>query len=194
MKTKTLLLTVAVILGSHTFNNAGAQEAKSQTPEPKTKLEAFQAKSGAVIVQGFSKVGSVQGRLSTSVAVECKEYTDASSNQKQYGITVTVKNNGRFEKESTSYVDYDEIDSLLKGIAYIGKIDKTATALAQFQADYKTKGDLTVSTYSDDNGRIEAAVQSGQFGATLAYFSLSDLDDFAKLLGKAKTILDGIKK
>ena len=132
--------------------------------------------------------------MGTSVEVESKEFTDASTGKKEYGITVTVKSNSRFEKESTSYIDYDEIDSLLKGIAYIAKIDKTTTKLAAFQADYKTKGDLIVSTFSTSQGKVEAGVQSGRFGGTLAYLSLSDLDEFGKLITKAKEMLDEIRK
>jgi hypothetical protein len=194
MRIKTTRLAIALFLASQVFNYAHAQEAKSQPTETKTKLEAFQAKSGALIIRGFSKVGSVQGRFSTSVEVECKEFTDASSGMKEYGITVTVKSNSRFEKESTSFIDYDEIDSLLKGIEYIAKIDKTTTKLAAFQADYKTKGDLIISTFSNSQGGIEAGVQSGRFGGTLAFLPLSDLEQFGKLITKSKEMLDEIKK
>src|SRR5207249_4155085 len=146
---------------------------------------AFRAKSGAVIIKGFSEVGSVQGKASTSVAVECVELTDASSGKKEYGITVTVAGLGSHlvEKKSTSYIDYDEIDSLLKGIAYIAKIDKTTTKLADFQADYMTKGDLIVSSCSSSEGdEVEAGVKSGRFGGTTALFSLPNLEEFRKLI------------
>jgi hypothetical protein len=171
-----------------------AQDTKSAASEPKTKVEAFQAKSGAVIIRGFTQVGSVACRSDTSIEVQCKELTDATSGKKEFGVSVTVKNESRFAKESTSHIDYDEIDSLLKGIEYIAKIDKSATKLASFQADYKTKGDLTVSTYSNSNGEVQAAVQSGRFGGTMAFLSLSDLNDFRKLIAKSKQTLDDVKK
>jgi hypothetical protein len=158
----------------------------------KTKLEAFQAKYGVVIVRGFSAVGSQDGMLGTSVEVECKEFTDASSGKKEYGITVAVKGSGRLDRKSTSYIDYDEIDSLLKGIEYISKIDKTATKLSSFQADYKTKGDLGVSTYNNED-KIQAAVQSGRIGSTTAFMTLDHLIAFRNLIARAKEILDGIK-
>lgn len=194
MRTTTQSLVAALLVTILVSSNASAQDPKAQALEPKTKLEAFQAKSGAVIIRGFSEVGSVQGQLSTSVQVECKEFTDASSGKKEYGITVTVKSSSRFEKESTSFIDYDEIDSLVKGIDYIEKIDKSATKLAAFQADYKTKGDLIVSTFSNSQGGVEAAVQSGRFGGTSAYLTLPDLEQFKKLIVKAKMMLDEIKK
>jgi hypothetical protein len=39
-----------------------------------------------------------------------------------------------------------------------------------------------------------AARQSGQFGGTSAYLALSDLDEFGKLITKAKGMLDEIRK
>jgi hypothetical protein len=185
---------ILVFLWSVFCFQLSAQDTKSESAEPKTKVEAFQAKSGAVIIRGFTKVGTVACRSDTSVEIECKELTDATSGKKEFGISVTVKNSARFSKESTSHIDYDEIDSLLKGIEYIAKIDKTATRLALFQADYKTKGDLTVSTYSSSQGEVQAAVQSGRFGGTMAFLSLSDLEDFRKLIANSKRALDEIRK
>jgi hypothetical protein len=189
MKKLSLLALIGIIA-----SQAMAQNLKDSAPQaPKTKLEAFEAKTGAVIVQGFSKIGEVTGRYSTSASIECKEFTEASSGKKEYGIIITVKKAGDYEHENTSYIDYDEIDSLIKGIDYITKVDKSATKLDYVQADYKTKGDLMVSTYSDDNGKIQASVQSGIYGAVSAYLSLDDLADFKNLIQKAKDKLDSIK-
>ncbi|WP_395717015.1 hypothetical protein [Prosthecobacter sp.] len=194
MTTKTTLSAVALFLAFPLLRYTHAQEAKAPPAEPKTKLEMFQARSGAVIIRGFSEVGSIQGQLSTSIAVECKEFTDASSGKKEYGITVTVKSTSRFEKSDTSFIDDDEIVSLLKGIEYIAKIDKTITKLADFQADYKTKGDMTVSSYSSSQGIVEAAVQCGRFNGTMAHLSMADLEQFTKLIAKSKEMLDELKK
>ena len=169
------------------------QKTDSASKEPKTKLEAFEARTGAVIIRGFATIGSVAGRFSTSATVECKEFTDASSGKKEYGITITVKKSSDYGHEHVSYIDYDEIDSLIKGIDYITKIDKTVTKLDLFQADYRTKGQLTVSTFSDDAGKVQAAVESGLYGSVSAYFSLDQLAEFKNLIQKAKDKLDSIQ-
>jgi len=197
MRRKTQSLVVTLLLALRVFNDANAQDPKTQPAEPKTKLEAFQAKSGAVIIRGFSKVGTLYDRpngWNTAVEVTCREFTDASSRKKEYGITVTVKSGSRIEQQSTSYIDYDEIDSLVKGIDYIAKVDKTTTKLADFQADYKTKGDLIVFTFSDSQGKVLAGIQAGLLGGTSAYLTLADLEQFKKLILKSNEMLDGIKK
>ena len=92
----------------------------------------------------------------------------------------------------TSYIDYDEIESLLKGIEYISKIDSKITKLTQFQADYKTKGELEVSTYSND-GKVSAAVGSGTIYPARAYFDFEDIQKIKSALDNAKKTLDSIK-
>jgi len=109
-------------------------------------------------------------------------------------VTVKGLSSRLVENVSKSYIDYDEIDSLLKGIEYIAKIDKTTTRLIDFQADYRTKADLVVSTYSSGkSGEIGAGVKNGLFGGT-ALLSLPELEQFRKLIAKSKEMLDAIRK
>lgn len=129
MKRATLILAVLVLAISA---NEPCALAQSPQQEPsKTKLEAFMAADGAVIVQGYSKIGDFKGQFGSSIVVEAKEFTNASSGRKEYGLAIEVKEAGRLEREHTSYVDYDEIDSLLKGIDYISKVDRSATKLSE---------------------------------------------------------------
>jgi hypothetical protein len=51
-----------------------------------------------------------------------------------------------------AYVDYDEIDSLLKGIDSMSMADRNSIPLTNFEAVYETKGALSVFTYSTGNG------------------------------------------
>jgi hypothetical protein len=171
-----------------------AQEKQTTQLEPKTKLEAFDATTGVVIIRGFSAIGGIQGQLNTSAEVECKEFTNATSGKKEYGIVIKVKDTSRIERNSSSFIDYDEIDSLIKGIDYITKIDKSVTKLSSFQADYKTKGALVVSTYNDSSGKIQAAVESGRFGSVRAYITLVSLAQFRGLIQQAKSKLDLIRQ
>jgi hypothetical protein len=173
---------------------AGAQEQKP-TPlkEPKTKLEAFEATTGAVIIRGFETIGTLRGQLGTSATVESREFTDASSGKKEFGISITVTTSVSYERKDTSYIDYDEIDSLLKGIDYIGRIDKSVTSFEKFEADYRTKGDLVVSTFTETN-KVQAAVQSGRIGSVSAFYTREQLFAFRDLIQRAKAKLDAAKQ
>jgi hypothetical protein len=191
MKQKTLIA-IASGLGLCAFHVL-AQDTKSALKEPKTKLEAFEAKTGTVIIKGIEDIGSVAGM--GRVTVGCREFTDANTGRKEYGITIEVKQAGSLGLEDTSLIDYDEIDSLLKGIDYIAKVDRSVTPLANFEAVYKTKGDLRVVVFSSSSsGKVEAAVSSGYIRSAIAFLSLDQLAKFRALIQDAKIRLDAIKK
>lgn len=166
-----------------------AQQSKTEAPTPKTKLEAFEAQVGSVIIRGFSTIGSVSGEYGTSVTVESREYTNATSGKKEYGVVIEVREGGRLERESSSHIDYDEIDSLVRGIDYVAKITPDVTRMENFQADYRTKGDLRISTYSTD-GAVQAGVASGTIGGASAFLSLANLVQLRELLVQAKSKIE----
>ena len=193
MKQKALITAVSVFALFTAF--VSAQDASSAQKEPKTKLEAFEAKTGTVLIKGIQEMGSVAGI--GSVSVDCREFTDANTGRKEYGITIEVKEateNARFERKETTLIDYDEIDSLLKGLDYIAKVDNSATALTSFEAIYKTKGDLRVATFSGGREKVQAAIQSGRIRTATAFLSLDQLAKFRVLIASAKTKLDSIRK
>jgi hypothetical protein len=179
--------------GGGTRNQPSAAS-KESAPQAKTKLEAFQAKTGVVVIRGFSTVGSLPGENGGGASVETREFTDAADGTKQYGIAIEVYKAGAMVgDERTSYLDYNEIDSLVKGIDYIAKIDRSVTKLESFQADYRTKDDLEISTFSDSEGKTSAAISSGTVGKVSVFVPLTGLDKFKNLIVQAKSKLDSIR-
>lgn len=161
--------------------------------EPRTRLEALELKTGAVIVKGTTQLGAVPARVG-SVAVRCKEYTDASTGQRDYGVAVEVKVSEQLE--DTALIDYDELDGLLKGLEHISKLDFTASSLTSFEASYATKGGLRVAVHgSRRTGFIEASVQSqsNRFHRAGVSISMTELAQLRILMEQAKVKLDAIR-
>jgi hypothetical protein len=183
------ILSVAFIIGTAACI---AQEKKGDTAEPRTKLQAFEALTGAVIIKGSTDIGAVAGM--GQVSVDAREFTNASTGRSQHGITIEVKEAGRLQREDTSFIDYEEIDSLLAGIDYVKKIKGDVTKLRQFEAVYRTKGDFAITVFSSASGKIEGAVSSGRVGRATAFLPLEKLDALRGLIVEAKKTLDGIKK
>src|SRR5690606_1670563 len=102
------------------------------------------------------------------------------------GISITVKESGRLERENISFIDRDEIDSLLAGLDYISKVTKSATSLELFEADYRTKGDFTITVFNSKSGGLSAAVTSGRIGKTRAFLDIEDIQELRSLILKAK--------
>lgn len=166
-----------------------AQQAERET---KTKLEAFQVQTGTVVIKGYSEIGRVVAL--GSVEVNAMEFTDATTGMKQSGVLVEIKESGRLENTDRSFIDYDEIDSLLKGLDYISKATSNITKLSMFEAKYKTKGYFSATTFSNSrSGKIEAAVTSGYIRPASAYLSLQQVAELRALIVQAKQKLDSVK-
>jgi hypothetical protein len=192
---KSLMSLIFVSLSLVFFSgSATGQEAAEMELEPKTKLEAFQARTGIVIIKGFSRTGVAAGLEGTSIEVETREFRDAGSNSKEYGITIEVREAGNPGRRILSYIDYDEIDPLLKALEYLSKIDNSVTQLNRFEADYRTRGDLLFSAYSSRGGVITLAISSGLFRKATALFKLEDFKVIRGLIIEAKNQIDAIQQ
>jgi hypothetical protein len=169
-----------------------AQEAAPTPPEPKTRLEAFQAKTGSVIIKGYTFIGSVHVQ-SGSIRVVANEFRDAASGSRAYGITINVKEAARPDRDNISFIDYDEIDSLVKGIDYVGRMNRTVISLTDFEATFRTRGDLEITTFSRGE-QVNGSVISGDVIQSTVFVSIDDLQKLRQLVIEAKTKLDAIQQ
>lgn len=184
-------LLLATLIAIPLFASAQEQSDATKAP-PATKLEAFSARTGIVLIKGYSALGTVNGM--GRVSIDVREFRDASNPKTaQYGVAFEVKESGRLERENTSYIDEDEIDSLIRGLDYISKIERNVTTFGNFEAHYRTKGDLALIVFSGRSGEISFAVSSGRIGRTSAYLKLADAEQIRSLLSEAKKAIASAK-
>lgn len=168
------------------------EQGESSKAPPATKLEAFSVRTGIVLVKGYTTLGTVNGI--GRVSIDVREFRDASTPKSaQYGVAFVVKESGRLERENTSFIDEDEIESLIRGLDYISRIDRSVTTFGNFEAHYRTKGDLSLIVFSERSGEISLAVSSGRIGKTSAYLKLADSEQIRSLLGEAKKAIASAK-
>lgn len=158
------------------------------TTSRETKLQQFAEKSGTVLVRGFSDVGSVFSGDGGYIHVVAGEYTVVNTGEKQRGIVVRVQSTDP-ERADESIVDYDEIDSLTKGIDYIEKVQKSVTRLDAFEAMYVTKSGLVVAKGGNEQ-RVGARISTGGALPAQVVLEVSKLSELKELLAKAKARLD----
>src|SRR5260370_8287983 len=117
-----------LVIGTLLFafvSEAPGQQTKEPLP-PATKLEEFSAKTGIVVIRGFSTIGEVRGM--GSVTVTAREFRDASNPKlRQTGFTGEVKESCRLERENIPFVNYDEIVFLPPPTTQLSKIDQHVT-------------------------------------------------------------------
>ncbi|HEY1717865.1 MAG TPA: hypothetical protein VGH42_06170 [Verrucomicrobiae bacterium] len=167
---------------------AFAASAQDATNAPKTEIENFELQTGTVIVKGLGDIGSVTTSAGV-ISVRCKESIDENSGQKEYGLGVALASN---QLHGFLVVDYDELDSLIRGLDTLSKITYDATTMPSFDATFATKSGLLIAAHSvQRQGGIQLFVQ---FASTPRIPLTSvQFTQFQNLISQAKASLDSAK-
>jgi hypothetical protein len=187
-----IAIALAVVGGSLLTIPARAQETNACLPFPATKLEAFETNTDTVIIRASAPIGTVSAH-GGGVSVRCREITDAGTGHRESGIVIDIAFDAQLE--GTALVDYEELDSLLDGLEYLGKLDWSVTSLPDFSAVYTTKGGFRADARgSRRTGSIEFAVRSVRVIAPRLSLSRDQLGQLRSLIDQAKTKLDSLRK
>jgi hypothetical protein len=179
--TAILLVTVTLPTTAHDTNDV-----------PRTRLEAFEATTGRVVIKGTEELGSIATKNGT-IFVMVHEYRDVPSNQRQFGIAVTVRQNE--STEDTTTVDEDELAALIAGIDYVSKADPSISSLNHFEAFYASRAGLRVASYSSRRtSTVEASVTSHRYQRSKTWLNMSQLAQFKNLVEQAQTKIEAIRK
>lgn len=159
--------------------------------KPATQLETFQGKVGSVVIKGFNKSEYLKGPNGT-IEVDALEFTDAQTKTRISGIVVEIVNLSQAFNSvlrSRAFVDLSEIDSLIAGIDYIEKMDATATRFKNFEASYRTTGDLRIVVFNRDNGELRVLVECDNPSADPFLLKVGDLSTLRKMIADARDML-----
>ena len=188
------LMAVLIVVagGSVLTGPARAQETNGCVLAPATKLEAFETNTDTVIIKATAPMGTVQVH-GGEVSVRCREITDAGTGHRESGIVMDIAVGESIE--AGLLVDYDELDSLVDGMEYLGKLDWSVTSLPDFQAVYTTKGGFrVVARGSRRTGNIEFDVRNLRFNYPKLPLSRDQLGQLRSLVEQGKAKLDSVRK
>jgi len=74
----TALLVAFSFLGGAPSQSAPLPSKQQSAQPASTKMEAFQAKYGTVIIKGYSSIGTLADEFGGQIEVDCNEFSDAS--------------------------------------------------------------------------------------------------------------------
>jgi hypothetical protein len=183
--------------GELTEDVAGTSVVVNPTP-PATNLQRMEVEKGRVIIKGYSDVARITGERNSAVRVIAIRMTD-DNNAKESGVVLVVASARGADVTATSYIDYDELDSLINALDALQKADKNSAPLADFEARYRTRGDLELANLNIDGSRMIAVksnqilIPSGQYKAATAYFRAARLSEIRQQIIAAKGTLDNVK-
>ena len=172
---------------------ASAQvEEKGTGKEPATKLEAFLAKKGMLIIKDSSELGEVAGRYGAKIAFAALViYEPGQESQRVRGLRIEVAEGERYERSNTSFLDLDEIESLCKAIEYMITLSEKWKGISKEYTEvvFSTKGDFNIGFYQKGT-EMHAFSSSGYIGKASCFFSsMQDLSSVKAIADKGLKML-----
>lgn len=162
-----------------------AATAQCSTNCPATEIENFELQTDAVIVKGVSEIGSVATEAG-SVFVRCKESDNVTSGQKQYAIVISIEDN---QSRTALFVDYDELDALIRAMDFLSKVTFNVTTMPAFDATITTRSGFCAGAHSQRRqGNIQLFFQFA--GTVRVPVTPDQFAQLQSLIVHAKTALD----
>jgi len=162
--------------------------------EPRTKLEAIDGGYERVLLKGFSRIATVRVR-GAEIRVDAVELKDNVTSTRAMGIVIVMREADQERiNENRAFIDYEEIDLLLRAIDFSGKVNETVTKLAGFEARYRTRGDFELAVFRQ--GRTSgtaASVTAGICDRVTGLLTLDELELLRAHIVEAKARLDELK-
>lgn len=156
---------------------------------PRTRLEALESKYGTVLIKGFTRIITVEIRGTRIDAVELR----AEGGERVKGVVVSLSGNSETRNQERAYIDYSELDPLLNAIDALSAVNESSTKLANFEAKYRTNGDLQISVFRQTRSGSAVIFSTGICEQVTQPLSLDDLAKFRAMILEAKGRLDDIK-
>lgn len=162
--------------------------------EPRTKLEAIEGQYERVLIKGFTNIASL-GVRGADIRLDAVELKDASTAARALGLAIAMRETGEQRtSENRAFIDYEEVESLLRALDSVSKVSESSTKLVGFEARYRTVGDLEIAVFRQ--GRASGTAASLTTGICDRVTGLLTLDELERLrahIVEAKARLDEIK-
>lgn len=197
MRTITLFFLGLMICGSPTLAQRPGPQFRRQLAceplEPRTKLEAIEGGYERILIKGFSQVATIKVR-GADIRIDAVELKDNTSSTRATGVVIAMRENGERPSENRSFIDYDEIDPLIRALDASAKVNETVTKLAGFEARYRTVGDFEVIVFRQGRASGTAAsVSTGICDRVTGLLTLDELELLRAHIIEAKVRLDELK-
>lgn len=186
---KFLMLFVIVILLSNSSFSQTIQDDKQK--EPTTKIGAFLAKKGKLIVKDFYRLGTLKGQYGSSIQLSALVIFEPGHERDRIrGLKIEITESGRYEKSNSCFLDMDEIDAFAKSISYLAETSAAwkTTPKEYTEVIFSTKDDFKFGFYQKENEQTCFA-ESGYVGKTNCFFNVEDFTTLKQIVEKANTVL-----
>jgi hypothetical protein len=127
------------------------------------------------------------------VRIDAVELKDTGASTRALGIVIALRETAETPRENRAFIDYDEIDRLLRALESVARVNETVTKLASFEARYRTLGDLEIVVFRQARSGTAVSLSSGICDRGTGLLTLDELDRLKAHIAEAKARLDEIK-
>ncbi len=192
-----LVLLLVTLFGSVLAQRPGPQFRRPLSCEPidpRTKLEAIEGRFEQVLIKGFTQVAAFNVR-GADIRVDAVEIKEARvGGDRVLGLVIALREQGEAPRDNRAFVDYEEIDRLLRALESVTKVNESATRLVGFEARYRTVGDLEISVFRQSRvSGTAASLTAGICDRVTALLTIDEMDRLRAHIVEAKARLDEIK-
>ena len=179
MKKIIILLTVAA---------AWAVQAQT-TNAPRTYFDAYKSSLNTPVVRGMSSIGALTGQVGYPVDIRVERVNVQPITNTIYAVALRT----RLSRDAVQvdFIDYDELDGLLRGLQLVSQADHSSVPMDDFEVVYRLRSGLSVAKISN-GAKVVIAIRCGDANATRNQIAPYVLDDLQRLLTAAKAKIEAI--
>lgn len=192
-----LVLLLVTLFGSVLAQRPGPQFRRPlscEPIEPRTKLEAIEGRFEQVLIKGFTQMATLNVR-GADIRVDAVEIKEARpGGDRALGLVIALREQGEAPRDNRAFVDYEEIDRLLRALEVVTKVNESASKLVGFEARYRTVGDLEISVFRQSRvSGTAASITAGICDRVTGLLTIDEMDRLRAHIVEAKARLDEIK-
>ncbi|MGA2174507.1 MAG: hypothetical protein ABSH38_05955 [Verrucomicrobiota bacterium] len=163
--------------------------AQAQTTNaPLTYFEFYNAACDAPLLKSMSSIGLLNNQITYPVEVRAERLINLQTSNIVYAVSLRTRLSRQVQVD---YIDYDELDGLIRGLQLISQADHSTAPMDNFEAVYRTRGGLSILKVSNGN-KYTIAIKSGDPAASRNQMAPFVLDDLGRYLTAAKAKLDAL--
>ncbi|HUD49114.1 MAG TPA: hypothetical protein VMR33_19955 [Candidatus Baltobacteraceae bacterium] len=180
MKSIILLLALG---GALTLN------AQTTTNTPRTYFEAYNAVADAPLLKGITVIGTLNNQINYPVEIRVEALTNLQTSNTVYAVSLHTRLSSK--QLEVDYIDYDELDGLIRGVQFVSQTAHGQNEMDSFEAAYRTRSGLSVLKVSNGN-KLTILMRSGDVLGARNQMASFVLDDLGRYLTAAKAKLDSL--
>lgn len=167
---------------------APAAGAQSSTNAPRTYFEAYNSVADSPLVKGMSSIATLNNQINYPVEIRAERLTNLQNSNTVSAVSLRTRIS---HQVIIDYIDYDELDGLIRGVQTISQADRNITPMDNFEVAYRTRCGLSILKISSGN-KLIIMLRSGDPSGLRNEMASFVLDDLGRDLIAAKAKLDAL--